>query len=344
MNPLLLAQETFLLQIKVASILTPVLFFIFVALHNIVDLRAGDLGHDNESAAVQLELALEERHFADDRVLVFLGAWLLLVFLGLLVLKIELALEGLGQLNDCLCVFNLAIADKASSLVCLRGRRVFQLLDTHILARFAKHSVVDSAKLLHVLLKEFLGDVPSDIPNEQCRVLLAVRCIVLALRLLLDLFFFVLLFSSGVASLLLCLFLGFLLGGLLLGGWWLCLFLFLLLLNGFCLGDLVLFVDLLDAFGFDDFLLTLVRVVDYVLHLRLVAILRQGELTTQRSTFELSAVHGCECFLGLSLLSELYEGEPTVLVIGLVKGHLNTNDLSEACEGFLKMLLPHVEN
>ena len=129
-------------------------------------------------------------------------------------------------------------------------------------------------ELLHVLLEKFFRDIPSHVSHEQCSVLLAVGSIVWALRFLFNFLLFELRLC-GFSPLFLLLLFGLLLIELLL--WYLQRFCFLLLLflfGCFCLVHLLLLVDGLDAFGFDDFLLALVCVVDHVLNFGLVAILR----------------------------------------------------------------------
>lgn len=117
--------------------------------------------------------------------------------------------------------------------------RVFQLFDLHVAGSFTQDSVVNGAKLLHVLLEKFLSDIPRNIPHKQSRILHRVICIFLSLLPL-----SLLLLFNFLCSIFICLIIS--------------------------SGSLLLFLFKFNTLWFNDILLCLVCVVDYMLHFSFV--------------------------------------------------------------------------
>lgn len=55
-------------------------------------------------------------------------------------------------------------------------------------------------------------------------------------------------------------------------------------------------------------------------------------------------MHSIYGFLSVGFLKELYECEPTVLVVGLIQGHIYADDLPKLREGFFHVNFTHVEH
>ena len=305
MYPFFFTEQSFFFQVEIPTIFADALNCVFVLLNHVIYFGSCNTRKNNQSSAVQFKLTLQQRSLTDD------WAWLrffllLFIFCVFCMLLIKLFFEWLAQFNKSLRIFSLFEANESRTFVRVLGLAL-ELGNFHVAGSFTKHRIGNLPELFHVFFEGLLTYVPCDVPHKKRRIVGSIG----------SLFRFFKLF---------------------------------LRLNHRCLHYLFLFFFWFflffkfDRLWTDNFLLSLISIIEYVLHLSFVGSLWQTELNSEITSFELFAIHSFDCTLSVSFVCEFYESKAPVLVVCVVEWHVNAIDFAELFEGLFEMLLTHVEH